>query len=277
MKVSIVTPSFNQGRYLTANLASVAGQRYRNIEHIVIDGGSTDESVAIIRQRGSHLSYWVSEPDGGQAAAINKGFRRATGDVLAWLNSDDLLPPTAVSTAVAFLEANPSCDIVCGFRWELFEPSGKIIGSASPEPTRFSIRRVCTVAQETVFFRRKVLHECGFLDESYQHCLDWEYWNRVVSNGFRFHLIPTFQGFIRRHSETKTVRQRDRRSEEVSRVYQTYLGRPLSESQAHRELGALWWLGYYFVRLCGRIGLLDRRSLAVAVAAVGRWACSRRR
>jgi len=272
MLVSVVTPSFNQGSFLAEAIASVRAQRsdYPRIEHLVVDGGSTDGSVPILRRHEPDLEFWCSEPDEGQAAAINKGLARASGEVLAWLNSDDLLLPGAVAAAVAVFENEPAADIVCGFRLERFEPSGRLLRSAFPEPTPFSLARVSTIAQETVFIRRRVLEACGLLDESFKHCLDWEYWNRAAAAGLRFRLIPRYQGVIRRHAASKTARQQDVRRVEVDRVYRRYLGRALSEKDAKRELGLGWWLGYYGVRVAGRAGLLGSARRAAAVLAVAR-------
>ncbi len=265
MRVSIITPSFNQGDYLEDALVSVARQDYADIEHIVVDGGSSDQSVDVLRKHESQLAYWRSHPDGGQAAAINEGFRRSTGQILAWLNSDDMLLPGAVGAAVGFLEHTPSCDLVCGFRLELREPAGRTVRSAFPEPTPRSLTRVCTIAQETVFFRRRVVAECGYLDETFQHCLDWEYWNRAISCGMRIRLLPRYQGVFRRHPASKTSLDRDVRSREVARIYANYLGRVIDESMAKRELGLRWWLGYYVVRFAGRLALLDRPALATRI------------
>ncbi len=125
--VSIVTPSYNQARYLQATMDSVLGQSYPNIEYIVIDGGSTDESPAMIAARGAQLAYWVSEPDKGQTNAINKGFARANGEILAWLNSDDTYQPQAVAEAVAYLLAHPEAGLVYG-EANFIDEHGNVIG-----------------------------------------------------------------------------------------------------------------------------------------------------
>jgi glycosyltransferase involved in cell wall biosynthesis len=276
MLVSIVTPSFNQGQFLAEAIRSVAEQEYPKIEHLVLDGGSTDGSVEILRAFEGRLAFWRSSPDSGQAAAINEGIARARGDVLAWLNSDDMLLPGAVAAAVRFLQDTPTCDVVCGFRYELVEPQRRVLRSAFPEPTPFSVARVCTIAQETVFFRRRVVVECGYLDESFHHCLDWEYWNRAVSKGMRFRMLPRFQGVIRRHSQTKTARGREIRAREVARIYEKYLGRAIGEDEAKRELGLAWWLGYYMIRCAGRIGFLNQCTSARAFVRLSRWLCTRK-
>ena len=125
--VSVVTPSYNQARYLQATMDSVLGQSYPNIEYIVIDGGSTDESPVMIAARGEQLAYWVSESDKGQTNAINKGFARATGEILAWLNSDDTYEPEAIAEAVAYLAAHPEAGLVYG-EANFIDEHGNVIG-----------------------------------------------------------------------------------------------------------------------------------------------------
>src|SRR6266540_5681455 len=122
-KVSVITPSFNQGQFLEASIRSVLEQDYPNIEYIVVDGGSKDESVEVIKKYQDHLTWWVSEKDKGHADALNKGFSHATGEILAWLNSDDIYFPNAVSEAVSVIKAHPHVGMVYGAA-ELIDDSG---------------------------------------------------------------------------------------------------------------------------------------------------------
>src|SRR5512146_173069 len=126
-KVSIITPSYNQGRFLETTIQSVLAQDYPNLEYIIVDGGSKDESVEIIKKYQQHLTWWVSEKDKGHADALNKGFARATGEILAWLNSDDIYEPGAVSEAVAFLKEHPAVGMVYGDA-NLINDAGRYIG-----------------------------------------------------------------------------------------------------------------------------------------------------
>src|SRR5512134_129792 len=130
-KISIVTPSFNQGKYLERTIRSVIEQDYPNLEYIIIDGGSTDESVEIIRKYEKHLAYWVSEPDRGQSHAINKGFDRATGEIFGWLNSDDWYVPGALKAVAEAFAANPEAGAVVG-AGEMVDEEGKLVLRCEP-------------------------------------------------------------------------------------------------------------------------------------------------
>ena len=178
-RVSIVTPSYNQAAYLEQTLQSVLGQEYPDLEYIVIDGASTDGSVEIIERYAPRLAYWVSERDHGQAEAINKGLSRATGEIVAWVNSDDVYLPGAIASAVAALQANPQAGLV-------FSNLLAVDGSGSPiNVIRYGdwgldgLMRFEIIGQPTVFMRRAVLQQAGFLDERFHLLLDHQLWLRV--------------------------------------------------------------------------------------------------
>ena len=159
--VSIVTPSFNQARFLDATIQSVLRQDYPHIEHLVIDGRSTDGSVEIIRRHASRVALWTSEPDAGQSNAINKGFAQATGSIFAWLNSDDLLAPSAVRTAVEYLQEHPDAGSVYGDRLHI-DAKGNVIGiNQGPAYYPAMLAHNITLPQETCFFRREVWEQVG--------------------------------------------------------------------------------------------------------------------
>jgi glycosyltransferase involved in cell wall biosynthesis len=178
--ISIVTPSYNQAQFLEETLRSVAAQDYPRKEHIVIDGGSTDSSVDIIRRYEPHLRYWVSEPDRGQSHAINKGLRVATGDVLAWLNSDDTYMPGALSRVGALFAAHPGVDLAYG-DFLYTDMAGRamrrrrVFSSMSYE----SLLYHDYLGQPAVFFRRSLLEQVGLLDEALHYCMDWDLFLRM--------------------------------------------------------------------------------------------------
>jgi glycosyltransferase involved in cell wall biosynthesis len=205
-RVTVVTPSFNQAAYLEQTIQSVLSQDYPTIEYLVVDGGSTDGSVEIIRKYADRLAWWVSEKDHGQAEAINKGMNRASGEIVAWLNSDDLYLPGAVSAAVQCLDAHPECSAVFGDLLAIDERGEKInvqhFGDwGLPELMRFQI-----IGQPSVFMRRSVYQQVGGLDESYHFLLDHHLWLRLAQ------VVPlVYSGQLwaaaRFHSGAKNVSQ----------------------------------------------------------------------
>lgn len=205
--VSVVTPSYNQGRFIGATIASVLGQSYRNLELWVIDGGSADETPDVVRSfAGDPRLRWVSEPDRGQADAINKGWARCRGDVLAWLNSDDTYLPDAVATQVAALAADRGAGAVYGdarYVDEAGQPLGLIAGRPfSPE----AVLRLEIPVQPTVFLRRELVARAGPLNVGRRFSMDTDYWARCIG------LAPFRQtrgelATYRLHGASKTVAQ----------------------------------------------------------------------
>ncbi|MGR9107477.1 MAG: glycosyltransferase family 2 protein [Gammaproteobacteria bacterium] len=184
-KVSIITPSYNQVRFLEQTILSVLHQNYPNIEYIVIDGGSTDGSVEIIKKYENHIDYWISEPDGGQSQAINKGMLQATGDIVAWLNSDDLYFPNAVSQAVEEFRRKPDLALFYG-NCVFIDEHGKFIRYFT-EVECWNEDRLRNytdfIMQPTTFFSRAKLNLAGFLDETLHFGMDWDLWCRLASTG----------------------------------------------------------------------------------------------
>jgi glycosyltransferase involved in cell wall biosynthesis len=180
-KVSIITPSYNQGRYIEATIRSVLAQDYPNIEYIIIDGGSKDDSVEIIRRYADRMAYWVSEKDKGHADALNKGFGRARGEILAWLNSDDTYYPGAVSEAVAYLQAHPKVGMVYADA-NLTDHSGTVVGKFAARQTsyRAMLRGSVHIPQATTFFRADVWRQVGPLDLSLFFSFDYDLWVKIA-------------------------------------------------------------------------------------------------
>lgn len=182
-KISIVTPSFNQGKYLEKTILSVLEQNYPNLEYIIIDGGSTDNSVDIIRKYEKQLSYWVSEKDRGQSHAINKGFERATGDIFGWLNSDDYFHPGAFKAAVTIFQANPGVGAVVGAGDMFFEETGE---TTLVEPFPVTMESLCRSVygrffmQPSCFFIKMAWDECGPLDETLHLAMDTDLWLSIA-------------------------------------------------------------------------------------------------
>lgn len=183
-RISIVTPSYNQGRFLEETIQSVLSQNYPSLEYIIIDGGSTDGSVDIINKYQRQLVYWLSEPDKGQGQAINKGFRKATGDVVGWLNSDDLYLPGALKSIGEYFASNPEVDVVYGNQLDIDE-KGRVFRAL--RSLRFSrlalLSRGMTIPQPAAFFRKGVLEKTGYLDESLCWSVDYEFFLRIAFAG----------------------------------------------------------------------------------------------
>jgi cellulose synthase/poly-beta-1,6-N-acetylglucosamine synthase-like glycosyltransferase len=206
--VSIVTPSYNQGRYLDETIQSVLTQDYARIEYLVIDGGSTDSSREIIQGYSDRLAYWVSEPDYGQAHAINKGLSRAKGSVLAWLNSDDAYLPGAVQQAVNALIAHPEHDLAYA-NCDYVDAAGRHLQTL--QAWDFVPRRLVTgiplVIQPASFFRRRALDRAGGLDESLRYLMDHDLFVRMVLAGLTFWKVDDVWARFRLHSTSKTQSQ----------------------------------------------------------------------
>lgn len=193
-KVSVVTPSYNQGQFIEETIRSVLLQGYPNLEYIVIDGGSTDGSVDIIRKYEPWLAHWTSEPDQGQSHAINKGLERATGSILGWLNSDDVLLPGTVSRAVSRLHQARQVDVVYGSVNRIDSHGRRIPTPILPRDVeRFNKQTALTdnlVNSAGAFWRQAIMDRVGLLDQSLHYVMDYDLWLRMVMADGTFHRLP---------------------------------------------------------------------------------------
>jgi glycosyltransferase involved in cell wall biosynthesis len=217
--VSIVTPSFNQASFLDEAICSVLDQDYPNIEYIIIDGGSTDASVEIIQRYSDRLAIWVSEPDRGQTDAINKGFARATGEILAWLNSDDIYLPGAIRQAVDYLLAHPEAGMVYGDA-NLIDEQGQVIGRFPAAQTDYRrLRRgYVHIPQQASFFRASLWEKVGPLDPTFYFAMDYDLWVRLARLA-PLHYTPRLWACFRLHGGGKSVIADDRCWPEMLRVH----------------------------------------------------------
>jgi glycosyltransferase involved in cell wall biosynthesis len=190
--VSIVTPSYNQATFLEQTINSVLGQEYSRLEYLIVDGASTDNSVEIIRKYASKLEWWISEEDGGQAEAINKGLSRANGEIVAWLNSDDYYLSGTISRVVAAFQTNPEALFVYGNMLAV-DSEGQIINRLNYHPLGLE-DLLCfqIIGQPAVFMRREALEKAGFLDTSYHCLLDHQLWLRIAMHGLFVHINQTW-------------------------------------------------------------------------------------
>jgi glycosyltransferase involved in cell wall biosynthesis len=223
-KISIITPSFNQSQFLEETLRSVLDQRYPNLEYIVIDGGSVDGSTEIIKRFEKHLAYWVSEADRGQVHAINKGLSHITGDIFAFLNSDDVYLPGALLSVGEYFRANAECDWVCGDTLFFGEGHQTYLFEAEvPTSAAQALSWAAHAPQPGMFWRRKVLIQniAGF-DEKWRYCFDHDFYVRLLLAGHRCNHMPLPLAGYRLHTQSKTVRESRKFDEEFDRMAEYY-------------------------------------------------------
>jgi|SRR5436190_11069957 len=285
-RISIVTPSFNQGRFLRDTMRSVLGQGYPNLEYLVIDGGSTDESVQIIREHEQHLAGWVSEKDAGQYDAINKGFARTSGEVMAWLNSDDLYTPWAlpvVGEIFAQLPAVQWLTTLLPIHWDErglpvrckpvphgYCRRGFFRGENLPRPDAGSTT-TAFIQQESTFWRRSLWEKAGGrIDSSLQLAGDFELWAKFFRHADLYGVSLPLGGF-RVHGEQKTAHRMQAYVDEALGVLARYGGRPYAKWEAFARSAAQRVLPG---RVRKAVGLCD--SYPVCVHSGGRWTVATR-
>lgn len=222
-KISVVTPSFNQGKYLEATIISVLGQSYPNLEYIIMDGGSTDNSLEIIKKYADRLFYWESQKDGGQSNAINKGFQKSTGDILMWLNSDDLLLPGAFSVIVNKIDLN-AFGIYFGncihFKNDLSLLS---YGSNVVEKHQdWLLENHDYIIQPSTFWTRCTWQLVGELNEEMNYAFDWEWFLRAKRKDVPFVALSECLSLYRIHENHKTGTGGGKRNEELAAIYKTF-------------------------------------------------------
>lgn len=219
-KISIVTPSYNQAQYLERTVLSVLNQNYPNLEYFVFDGGSTDGSVGIIRKYEAYLAGWVSDKDNGQTAAINKGLQRASGDFVAWQNSDDIYLPGTFQRLVEVSCRFPRADLYYANIYEI-DANENIIGEYRNTPATARSLFYDLITQQAAFMRRAVIERFGLLDESLHFSLDAEYFMRI-SSGVTPAFVREYWGAYRVHSQTKTTTIPHVMDREYSGVFRRY-------------------------------------------------------
>jgi glycosyltransferase involved in cell wall biosynthesis len=203
-KISIITPSYNQGQYLEETILSVIRQGYPDLEHIIIDGGSKDQSLSIIEKYQTSLSYWVSEPDSGQSQALNKGFQRATGSICMWLNSDDTLLPGTLEKVNAYFNLHPETDLLHG-RSILFGKGRKeqTVGKTEPLPPERYLAYI-PFPQPSSFFTKKLFSEVGPLNEQLHYGMDYEFLAKACLQDAVIRQSPDIFSRYRLHYESKS-------------------------------------------------------------------------
>ncbi len=207
-RISIVTPSYNQGQFIEETIRSVLLQGYPNLEYIILDGGSTDNSLDIIQKYSNFFTFWVSEKDEGQADAINKGFEKITGEITSFINSDDVYLPNALKFAAHFFLEHHECDFVCAQTMFIDVNSKHIKGFEElfmVEINNKTMTEGCHIAQPSTFFRAAVLQHIGFFSKDLHYSFDYEYWLRAFLRGFKFGSSKEIISLFRLHKSSKTV------------------------------------------------------------------------
>ncbi len=257
-RITIVTPSFNQGRFLARTIQSVLSQEYDNLEYIIVDGGSTDESHDILRRYGDRLTNWISEPDHGQADAIVKGFRLSTGDIMAWLNSDDLLLPNSLATVAAYFTQSNDIQMIYG-DCVVIDEHDQFLGIVEQIPARFEtlLYGGHIINQEAVFWKRELYEKVGGLNKTLQYALDYDLWVRMARHT-KPHHVPTILSAFRFHQPQKSSRMDCYNLEK--HAIQQELRKRLGEGQLAFALKSLLWRAS--VSLKRQASRLNRRSAA---------------
>jgi glycosyltransferase involved in cell wall biosynthesis len=217
--VSIITPSYNQAVFLERTIHSVLNQTYPDIEYIIIDGGSQDDSVNVIHKYQDKLKGWVSEKDQGQTDAINKGFAMANGEILAWINSDDTYEPDAIKIAVESLDTHPDVGLIYGDT-KFINEKDEVIGTFPAALTNYAKLRqgYVHIPQQAAFFRASLWKQVAPLDPSFYFAMDYDLWIRLAKlSGIAY--IHNHWANFRLHGEAKTIHSDDRCWPEMLRVH----------------------------------------------------------
>ncbi|MBF0331752.1 MAG: glycosyltransferase [Candidatus Omnitrophica bacterium] len=236
MKISIVTPSYNQGAFIAQALDSVLAQGYPQIEHIVLDNCSTDGTAHVLAEQ-THLKV-ICEPDKGQSDALNKGFKMAAGDIAGWLNADDRYLPGCFERVAQFFLQHPEVDVLYG-DYRLIDAQGKVLRTKQEFPfDLFTLKyhHVLCIPSTTCFFRRRIFDQGNFLDETYHYAMDYEFFLRLALKGYHFAHIPVVMADFRWHADAKSSRQTGLQLQEREQALVTHDPFLRSIPGAHRTL-----------------------------------------
>jgi glycosyltransferase involved in cell wall biosynthesis len=252
-RISIITPSFQQARFIDATIQSIISQGYSNLEYIVVDGGSTDGSDEVIRKYESDIAWWCCEKDKGQTNAINKGLMRATGEIVGWINSDDMMLPGSLERiAQAFDDSQ--VDAICGWIIAIDEHNRRIDHKIFPQPTKDVILSRSILPQQGVFWRKSVTDRIGMLDEEMHMCMDLEYWTRMACNNVIPRMVPAFLGAFRMHEDQKTQIQLEKWHAEQNIVFSRALGKEVDYRSLKARVPAGWRFRYNLLKRAAKLG-----------------------
>ncbi len=239
VKISVITPSFNQGDFIEATILSVLNQSHAADEYIIMDGGSTDQTCTLLEKYRNQLQFF-SEKDHGQTDALNKALKLAHYEVIGWLNSDDLYTKDALALVKAAFDADPRVDVVYG-NAEFIDMTGKKIGRYPTLPVnQKNLFLDCILCQPAVFFKKNLLTRFGYLETRYHFGMDYEFWLRLFSKGVRFKYIPQVLAQQRLHQDTKTSSKRMEANKETCELIYQYAGKiPLHRALIYTKSGVM--------------------------------------
>lgn len=204
-KISIVTPSYNQGQFIEETILSVINQNYPNIEYIIVDGGSTDNTLDIIKKYKDRLAFWASEKDSGQSEAINKGLKKATGEVVCWLNSDDVLMPGALGEVANYFNKHPEIDMLCGYTAVIDQNSNILSNLFTLKQKKwYAEHGIYYIAQPSMFWKKRIFDAIGLLREDFHAQMDKELLIRIFEHGYRIGQIKRNLASFRWHTASKS-------------------------------------------------------------------------
>jgi glycosyltransferase involved in cell wall biosynthesis len=258
--ITIITPSFNQGHFIEETIQSILSQNYPNLEHLVMDGGSTDNTIDIL-MRYPHIK-WISEKDRGQTHAVNKGVTKATGEIVGWVNSDDTFLPSAFNAVIEKFQADPDCAVIFG-DYHAIDEKGAILYSVQSFACGYEdmIRwwdYTYAIHQPTVFVRKKVFDVAGLLDESYHYAMDYEWWLRVAKH-FPFFHVPYYLATYRFHKDAKSFAPLEKY------VY------PEQLKASKKHWGPIWTPRYWKFKQSYQMFLLKKKKETLHAPALGEW------
>lgn len=256
MKISIVTPSYNQGQFIKRTLESVACQGTLDfeIEHVVFDGGSTDNTVEILKDF-SPAVRWLSKKDNGQTDAVNQGIRSTDGEIIGWLNSDDIYYPNAITRVVEYFKAHPEVDVVYGMA-DHIDLEDVAFEAYPTEPWNIDrLQETCFICQPALFCRRLVVEQHGLLDETLNFCMDYEYWLRLGRAGVNFGYLEEKLAGSRLYADNKTLGSRVKVHKEINDMYKKMFG----------KVPDLWLYNYAHVVIGGRLDAKSPRSKTIKI------------
>jgi glycosyltransferase involved in cell wall biosynthesis len=247
-KISVITPSYNQGAFIEKTILSVLDQNYPNLEYIVIDGGSTDGSVEIIQKYADRLTYWISEKDRGQSHAINKGFLRATGDILCWLNSDDYFLPGTLEFVAEQLGEEAGTPAIAGHCRVVYTdgtPPMVLTGGYTSHEELIKFWTSYEMHQPAIFWRREVYEKVGLLDEDLHYIMDFDYWTRM-SQYFGFKPVDRILACATYHAAAKTGDGYAQYRADLRKYAKNYWGSPWT--LGYWRLAYSMWLHFSWIR-----------------------------